>query len=265
MCQTFVIDCGLVENTKLNRNALDPKLRIAIQIFLSTQNLQKLTSYFSLLSRPSVTLLLKLEIFANHSNSLTMLHWEKESEGNTEVNLQSPRRSQQQLQDFEGSAEFNLASPQRSTKKLQFPRFSISSPRTKVEQYAHPPLRSQQQLQDFEGSAEFNLASPKRPPKKMQSPRFSISSPRTKVERHAHPPLPSRSLERGSSFKAALKTLVSPVKKAGNMLSDSFQNLNSPKVYEEEEDEDGEAEEFKKENNDLTLMLLCRELELLSD
>ena len=62
-----------------------------------------------------------------------------------------------------------------------------------------------------------------------------------------------------------MKTLVSPVRKASDMLSDSFQSLTSPKVYEEEEEDDGEAEEFKKENNDLTLMLLCRELELLSD
>ena len=64
-----------------------------------------------------------------------------------------------------------------------------------------------------------------------------------------------------------MKTLVSPVRKASGMLSDSLKSLSSPKVYEEEEEDDGEEEEeeFKKENNDLTLMLLCRELELLSD
>lgn len=52
------------------------------------------------------------------------------------------------------------------------------------------------------------------------------------------------------------------------MLGDSFRSLNSPQVYEEEEgdDEDGEeAAPFKQENTDLTLILLCRELELLSD
>jgi hypothetical protein len=198
--------------------SLGPESEKCDPFILSTQTLQKLTYYFSLLCSidPQITLLLKLKILVNHSNSLTMLYAKKELEGNAELNLQSPRRSQQQLQDFEGSAEFNLVSPQRSPKKMQFPRLSFSSQRTKNEQ-------------------------------------------------HAHPPLPSPSVEKRSSFKEAMKTLVSPVKKAGNMLSDSFRDLNPPKVNEEEEGEEGEAEELKKENNDLTLMLLCRELELLSD
>jgi hypothetical protein len=172
-----------------------------------------------------------------------MLHRKKETKGNTELNLQSPpRRSQQQSQDSpEGSAEFNLPMS---------------------------PRRSPRQSQETRGSTEFNLVSPQRSQKNMKSPRLSFSSPRTKNE-HAHPPLPPplSGGERRSSFKAAMKTLVSPVKKASDMLrSGSFRNLNSPRIIsEEEEDEDDEAEEFKKENNDLTLILLCRELELLSD
>jgi hypothetical protein len=169
-----------------------------------------------------------------------MLHRKKETEGNTELSLQSPRRrgSQQQLQDsHEGSAEFNLPMS---------------------------PRRSPRQAQETRGSTEFNLVSPSQ---RSQKNRSSFSTPRTKNE-HAHPPLPPSPAggERRSSFKAAMKTLASPVKKAGDMLSGSFRNLNSPKmICEEEEDEDDEAEEFKKENNDLTLMLPCRELELLSD
>jgi hypothetical protein len=62
-----------------------------------------------------------------------------------------------------------------------------------------------------------------------------------------------------------MKTLVSPVKKASDMLSGSFRNLNSPTVYDEKEEEDGKAEELKRVNADSTLILLCRELELLSD
>jgi hypothetical protein len=114
-------------------------------------------------SRPRRTHLLKLEVVADPSNSLTMLQRKKETEGNTELDLQSPQRSKErQLQDSKGGAEFNLMLARRRT-----PR----------------------QSQEIRGSTEFNLVSPQRSQKKLLSPlRSSYSSPRTKNE-HAHPRL----------------------------------------------------------------------------
>ena len=62
-----------------------------------------------------------------------------------------------------------------------------------------------------------------------------------------------------------MKALALPVRKASDAVSDNFQSLTSPEVCEEEEEDDGKAEEFKKENNDLTFVSLRCELELLSD
>jgi hypothetical protein len=137
-----------------------------------------------------------------------------------------------------------------------------------------------QQRQE-ENAAEFNLLSPQRSQQtKLVSPRFSFSSPVPKKER-AHPPLAPRSAPgaRSTSFKSAMKTLVSPVKKASDMLSGSFHNTitqhslsrvckeqqNEDEEEKDYDDDDDEKEESKNENSDLTLMLLCKELELLSD
>ena len=51
------------------------------------------------------------------------------------------------------------------------------------------------------------------------------------------------------------------------MLSNSFRNFHHlpPKVYKEEEEKDGAVEEFKRVNTYLTLISLCRKLELLRD
>ena len=127
-------------------------------------------------------------------------------------------------------------------------------------------IERKQEQQD-EGSNGLNLMSPQKSQQKLLSSQVSYSSPTQKKER-VHPQLPPKSAggERKSPFKAAIKLLVSPVKlfvspvknvrKASGMLSDSFHDFNSSRVYEKDVEED-------EEENDL--ILLCRELELLSD
>jgi hypothetical protein len=210
---------------------------------------------------------------------------------------------QREQENEEGSSsEFlNHMSPQKSQLELaSSPQFSFSSPTPKKGR-ARPrlPPKSQKSQLELVSSRQFSFSSPTPSKKERARPRlqpksqksqlelvssrqFSFSSPTPRKER-ASPLLPPKSAggERKSPFKAAMKLLVSPVKKVKKasvmLLSGSFHNLNfSPTVgsfddetYEDEDDEeendDADETEVEKKNTDFTMMLLCRELELLSD
>lgn len=123
-------------------------------------------------------------------------------------------------------------------------------------------IQRQQEDEDEGSFSESSLMSPQKSQKKLVSPQFSFSSPTPKKEQARLPLRPkSAGGEIKSSLKAAMKLLVSPVKKvkkASGMLSGSFHNLTSPRgVYCDEDEEEND--------NDNDMMLLCRELELLSD